>query len=95
MRGVEFINQIRIWSGMPNCEKWNIVIFSAKMDKSYYISNMLSSEAIATGLRRYELLLAILLLTAKSSIANHPSSHGHHHGMRSNENNIFCIQIDD
>ena len=56
--------------------------------------NMLSSEAIATGLRRYEILVTILLLTAKSAIANHPSSHGHHHGMRPNENNTFCFQID-
>lgn len=51
------------------------------MDKSECISNMLSSEPIATGLRRYELLVTILLLTAKSAIANHPSSHAHHHGM--------------
>ena len=61
------------------------------MDKSYCISNMLSSEAIATGLRRYELLVTILLLTAKSAFANHPSSHAHHHGMRSNENNLYFI----
>ena len=65
------------------------------MDKSYCISNMLSSEAIAAGLRRYEVLVTILLLTANSAFANHPSSHAHHHGMRSNENNIFYFQIDD
>ena len=56
---------------------------------------MLSSEAIAAGLRRYEVLVTILLLTANSAFANHPSSHAHHHGMRSNENNIFYFQIDD
>lgn len=58
------------------------------MDKSYYISNMLSPEAIVSGNRRYELLVTILLLVSQGAIANHPSSHGHHHGMRSNENTI-------
>ena len=62
------------------------------MDKSYYISNMLSPEAIVSGNRRYELLVTILLLVSQGVIANHPSSHGHHHGMRSNDNTIFFFK---
>ena len=68
-------------------------MFSAKMDKSYYISNMLSPEAIVSGNRRYELLVTILLLVSKSVFANHPSSHGHHHGMRSNDNTILFFKL--
>ena len=63
------------------------------MDKLYYISNMLSPEVIVSGNRRFELLVTILLLVSKGVIANHPSSHGHHHGMRFNENAIF-FQLD-
>ena len=63
------------------------------MDKSYCISNMLSPEAIVSGNRRFEVLVTILLLVSKSVIANHPSSHGHHHGMRSNENTIFFFKL--
>ena len=64
------------------------------MDKSYYISNMLSPEAIVSGHRRYELLVTILLLVSNSVIANHPSSHEHHHGMSCNENTMFFLKID-
>ena len=63
------------------------------MDKLYYISNMLSPEVIVSGNRRFELLVTILLLVSKGVIANHPSSHGHHHGMRSNEDTIFFFKL--